>query len=108
MPYLAAIAAFLITVIGLNIAIGPRPSHCVDGWLSSSIGLRGACSHHGGVADDHWALPISVGGLLAGAGGLFGGFKWQSRNNPKSAVEFEPVVLCEPPPPSRLTSLVAT
>ncbi|MFD8823813.1 hypothetical protein ACFV1C_15790 [Streptomyces sp. NPDC059605] len=22
---------------------------CSDGWLSSSIGKRGACSHHGGV-----------------------------------------------------------
>ena len=24
-------------------------NNCSDGWLSRSIGLRGACSHHGGV-----------------------------------------------------------
>jgi hypothetical protein len=27
-----------------------EPLHCVDGWCSMSIGVRGACSHHGGVA----------------------------------------------------------
>jgi hypothetical protein len=24
-------------------------AHCRDGWESSSIGIQGACSHHGGV-----------------------------------------------------------
>ncbi|MEU6378831.1 hypothetical protein [Streptomyces sp. NPDC046909] len=23
---------------------------CADGWVSTSVGARGACSHHGGVA----------------------------------------------------------
>lgn len=27
----------------------PSPAHCADGWPSTSIGRRGACSHHGGV-----------------------------------------------------------
>lgn len=29
----------------------PSPA-CNDGWMSSSIGRQGACSHHGGVKDD--------------------------------------------------------
>jgi hypothetical protein len=27
-----------------------QPAHCADGWASPSIGHRGACSHHHGVA----------------------------------------------------------
>ncbi|MGW2034752.1 hypothetical protein [Streptomyces sp. NPDC001811] len=27
----------------------PSPAHCSDGWPSSSIGRRGACSHRGGL-----------------------------------------------------------
>ncbi|MFK0016948.1 DUF3761 domain-containing protein [Streptomyces sp. NPDC091027] len=35
----------------------PAPARCVDGWPSSSIGKRGACSHHGGVVDVRpWAV----------------------------------------------------
>jgi hypothetical protein len=30
--------------------VGWEPLHCADGWLSTSIGRQGACSHHGGVA----------------------------------------------------------
>lgn len=30
--------------------VGYEPLHCADGWLSTSIGEQGACSHHGGVA----------------------------------------------------------
>lgn len=26
-----------------------EPFRCADGWLSPSIGIQGACSHHGGV-----------------------------------------------------------
>ncbi|MFF7143759.1 hypothetical protein ACFZB5_21345 [Streptomyces nodosus] len=34
----------------------PSAAHCSDGWPSSSIGRRGACSHHGGVvAGRPWA-----------------------------------------------------
>lgn len=31
-------------------------SQCADGWPSTSIGRRGACSHHGGVVT-RWATP---------------------------------------------------
>lgn len=35
----------------------PTPARCADGWPSSSIGKRGACSHHGGVIDAKpWAV----------------------------------------------------
>jgi hypothetical protein len=41
-------------------------SHCVDGWMSHSIGHRGACSHHGGVADNPLDLILGVAaGFLA-------------------------------------------
>ncbi|MFF3328754.1 DUF3761 domain-containing protein [Streptomyces sp. NPDC002888] len=34
----------------------PSTAHCRDGWLPTSIGQRGACSHHGGVVPAHpWA-----------------------------------------------------
>lgn len=37
----------------------PSPAHCSDGWPSSSIGRRGACSHHGGVvAGLPWATLL--------------------------------------------------
>jgi len=38
-PYVAGI---ITTVIGTY-------KSCSDGWMSSSIGSRGACSYHGGV-----------------------------------------------------------
>ncbi|WP_041736533.1 hypothetical protein [Colwellia psychrerythraea] len=41
------------TILGANIlfAVGTFKS-CVSGWISSSIGSRGACSHHGGVTSN--------------------------------------------------------
>jgi hypothetical protein len=27
---------------------------CADGWISPSIGRQGACSHHGGIATEHY------------------------------------------------------
>ncbi|MEU5437714.1 hypothetical protein AB0G73_30660 [Streptomyces sp. NPDC020719] len=34
----------------------PSGVGCADGWPSSSIGKRGACSHHGGVDYDLYAV----------------------------------------------------
>ncbi|MFI1173274.1 hypothetical protein [Streptomyces melanogenes] len=34
----------------------PSPARCADGWPSGSIGKRGACSHHGGVVYDLYAV----------------------------------------------------
>jgi hypothetical protein len=43
-----------------------EPYHCADGWFSPSIGIRGACSHHGGVVGGDtmpwlmkWLCPIA-------------------------------------------------
>jgi len=48
--------------------VGWEPLHCADGWPSSSIGERGACSHHGGVVGgtiyDETVTP-AVEGVLA-------------------------------------------
>ncbi|WP_162939912.1 hypothetical protein [Pectobacterium parmentieri] len=46
------IISFFIVVVFF--ILGLALSGCVDGWGSSSIGLRGACSHHGGVS----RLPV--------------------------------------------------
>ena len=45
-----AFAAFFIATAS--------PARCVDGWASPSIGIRGACPHHGGVAGS-W-LPFEL------------------------------------------------
>lgn len=50
---------FLIIFFSTSIIIG---SGCVDGFSSSSIGSRGACSHHGGVS--HMNI---LGGMFLGA-----------------------------------------
>jgi hypothetical protein len=35
----------------------PASTTCADGWLSSSIGQQGGCSHHGGVS---WGSPYAT------------------------------------------------
>ncbi|WP_407534606.1 hypothetical protein [Acinetobacter baumannii] len=50
---------FLIIFFSTSIMIG---TGCVDGYSSSSIGSRGACSHHGGVS--HMNV---LGGMFLGA-----------------------------------------
>lgn len=46
-PWIIGIGTFvLVTILGSYVA---GPTRCRSGWQSPSIGLRGACSHHGGV-----------------------------------------------------------
>jgi hypothetical protein len=50
--YLFALLSGVLTValfIGLRIIYPIEPYRCADGWESPSIGIQGACSHHGGV-----------------------------------------------------------
>jgi hypothetical protein len=42
------VAAALAVLIAVKVLSGP--ASCADGWRSPSIGTRGACSYHGGVA----------------------------------------------------------
>lgn len=44
------------------------PEHCDDGWASSSIGSRGACSWHGGVDHSPEMLTLCAAVLFAGLG----------------------------------------
>jgi hypothetical protein len=46
-PWLIGIGVFLSVLILGDYIVGPP--RCRSGWQSPSIGLRGACSHHGGV-----------------------------------------------------------
>jgi len=48
---------------------------CTDGWRSTSIGSRGACSHHGGV--DRWPLVFSM--FLSGLLGYLASFFVRNR-----------------------------
>jgi len=44
---LVGISVFFVSLPLLSLILGPNV--CSDGWISPSIGLPGACSHHGGV-----------------------------------------------------------
>lgn len=47
------------------------PVTCRDGWPSPSIGLRGACSHHGGVDGGLQALAMLLVFALSIAAGIW-------------------------------------
>jgi hypothetical protein len=51
-----SVVAGVVVYVVLSHLMG-GPPHCVDGSLSGSIGRRGACSHHGGVADPSF-IPL--------------------------------------------------
>jgi hypothetical protein len=51
-----SVVAGVVVYVTLSHLMG-GPPHCVDGSLSGSIGRRGACSHHGGVADPSF-IPL--------------------------------------------------
>ncbi|NEC03421.1 hypothetical protein [Streptomyces anulatus] len=42
---------------GTPIQWQPAGQTCADGWISGSIGKRGACSHHGGVVTVYESTP---------------------------------------------------
>lgn len=71
--YLIAFLAFIfLVVLGGYLAGGAT---CQDGWKSSSIGARGACSHHGGV-ESNGGIVISASafityGLICFIGSLY-------------------------------------
>ncbi len=54
------IIIFFVLSISTSILIG---SSCSDGFASSSIGSRGACSHHGGVSQMNILIGLFVGVL---------------------------------------------
>lgn len=53
-----------LIVCAVFVYIGTLFSGCSDGWGSSSIGSRGACSHHGGVSSVPWILSV-IGAVAA-------------------------------------------
>jgi hypothetical protein len=42
-------AVTLVLILAFESMYPDKPATCADGWQSPSIGLQGACSHHGGV-----------------------------------------------------------
>src|SRR6266496_3768653 len=65
---LASCSASDVVVKGL----GPPDWACADGWLSHSIGIQGACSHHGGVVNKNAPKPNFLRDFLSGALDIFG------------------------------------
>ncbi len=57
-PVVTAIITFFVLRIGGSVFV--LPTTCRDGWHSSSIGRRGACSWHGGVGTNWSALLLTL------------------------------------------------
>ena len=60
-PYIIGITIFFFSFSIISSFVD-SPT-CKDGWRSSSIGIQGACSHHGGVKYDpvrYLVFPVSV------------------------------------------------
>lgn len=68
-PWAAGSAKFIVLMICLLPFRGETT--CSDGTHSSSIGRRGACSHHGGVGMRSGTIPL----VLSVAGGLVVGIR---------------------------------
>ncbi|MBI3440906.1 MAG: topoisomerase DNA-binding C4 zinc finger domain-containing protein [Proteobacteria bacterium] len=64
-PIISCIAVFVVLFMTLGWLFGP--TKCNDGWASSSIGHRGACSHHHGVdkSKGFFVFLLSLGGAIA-------------------------------------------
>ena len=60
---------------------------CRDGWQSASIGRRGACSHHGGVGENGWAMFVT----LLSLGGAFAVFAYLSSRQSRSSSQPRPL-----------------
>lgn len=87
-PWLLGAVATLVTFLALNIVFNLDPT-CWDGWVSSSIGKQGACSHHGGVNKTAgtlaWLVSIIFGLVL----GLRQAKKKTSKSYPKQEIATE-------------------
>lgn len=98
-PILVGFAVFLALRFLVLDPLIP-PSVCRDGWPSQSIGLRGACSHHGGIAPN-WVAVLMT--LLSASGGFAIG-KWLVFKRDRSAREGQAQFEREPisgPKPTR-------
>ena len=78
------------------------PSRCRDGWRSPSIGLQGACSHHGGVRSS----PAGAFSILTGIGaGLAAAALLRRRGPPSVPAATPPISGPNPEPLSRATGI---
>jgi len=75
-PFVIGLIVFIVLNMLGNTVIGKTV--CNDGWRSPSIGVQGACSHHGGVKT--W--PGTVAFFLSIGGGIFAG-AWYSERSKK-------------------------
>ncbi|TPJ38550.1 hypothetical protein [Mesorhizobium sp. B2-6-5] len=77
-PWAVGSATFMVLMICLLPFRGETT--CSDGAHSSSIGRRGACSHHGGVGMRGGTIPL----VLSLAGGLFVGIRRAARRHERT------------------------
>lgn len=68
-PWPFGIAVFYAA--GISIRRVLPATACRDGWHSPSIGIRGACSHHGGVDGTWGGLAVLIALALAIAAGMW-------------------------------------
>ncbi len=72
-----AVVLFFVCYSGFRWMLGPAT--CRDGWASSSIGIQGACSWHGGVdrSKDTFAFFGATGAVFAVGAGIA---RWARRH----------------------------
>jgi len=61
-PFFMGLLTFFILLKVMTPLI--QPTVCSDGWVSGSIGRRGACSHHGGIGTNWSLLGVFLGSGL--------------------------------------------
>jgi len=85
---LGILVIYLVNSLGI-VMLGPI--RCEDGWNSSSIGIQGACSHHGGVNDD----PYTIVGIVSSVTGILSGFFVYSFPYRRKQEEIKEDPICE-------------
>lgn len=101
----------IIVWVTLNVLLGHfvPPSVCRDGWHSPSIGHRGACSHHGGVAPNGWGelvflfsviCSVTVGVLIASRRDAFTRAQYEALPAPPGLPSIGIARSAEPPAPT--------
>lgn len=107
--FLILLAAFTVTRLLIGDFFFETPV-CVDGWGSPSIGIQGACSHHGGVqGQPATAFVIS----MIAAIGLLVAFRYRQirdafASKPAKATVDAPPVKAKEPETAAYTDAEAT
>jgi len=99
MPVWPLMLAIVVTAFLWQALSVPRsPPTCMDGWRSPSIGVTGACSHHGGVKHEGtdptplWKRGVAIG---AGAATFLLPMLWYGVTGHRRTLKVTPIPLLE-------------